>query len=76
MLIVRHLGTPNSDFNGVTVCVIQYYTDQWFSFSREHEKRLQLLTKHDSNRATLETIMNSCRNTLITGISLSVLERA
>ena len=33
MLIVRHLGTPNSSFLlaslDATVCVIQYYTDQW-----------------------------------------------
>ena len=29
MLIVRHLGTLNLTSMDVTVCVIQYYTDQW-----------------------------------------------
>ena len=33
MLIVRHLGTPNSPFSltsmDVTECMIQYYADQW-----------------------------------------------
>ena len=33
MLIVRHLGTPNSSFLLASldayVCVIQYYSDQW-----------------------------------------------
>ena len=33
MLIVRHLGTPNSDFNGCH-CMRDpvLYTDQWFQF--------------------------------------------
>ena len=30
MLIVRHLGTPNSSsLLDATVCAIQYYSDQW-----------------------------------------------
>ena len=36
MLIVRHLGTPNSSSLlaslDATLCAIQYYPDQWFPF--------------------------------------------
>ena len=31
MLIVRHLGAPILTSMDITVCVIQYYTDQWLN---------------------------------------------
>ena len=42
MLIVRHLGTPNSSFLLASldayVCVIQYYSDQWSSLHQQVEE--------------------------------------
>ena len=40
MLIVRHLGIPNSPFSltsmDFTGCVFQYYTDQWSGHLKNH----------------------------------------
>ena len=48
--IVRHLGTPNSSFSlsslDVTVCVIQYYTDQWVNSNTMMSR--QLRKKHST----------------------------
>ena len=54
MLIVRHLGTPNSSFLLASleayVCVIQYYSDQWRERDPEHTSKSDT-SKSDASKS-------------------------
>ena len=49
MLIVRHLGTPNSSFLLASleayVCAIQYYSDQWVYSACQNENGRKAVTR-------------------------------
>ena len=53
MSMVRHLGTPNSSFLlaslDATVCVIQYYSDQWVAHTGSPRNQAGLL-QYDTAR--------------------------
>ena len=69
MLIVRHLGTPNSSFLlaslDVTVCVIQYYTDQWAEFEFFHQVKKRALEETFFIYVYIRTISTLKRGTLM-----------